>query len=300
MHRRRRDPGPGKPSRTAAVRRRFLHGFGAPSAAPKGAARCVRRGYRRFPAVAWIVQKSGRLLFLNADPRRVHMKKKPLAALALVSAFVAGPALAQEVSANFSLTSNYKFRGQDQTDNDPAVQGGFDFEYQGFYLGNWNSSIGFTDAGIEMDFYGGYKGEFGDGFGYDVGLLQYYYPGDTDLNTTELYAGLSWGPFGLKYSHTVSSKYFGAEDGRGTGYLNLTFDYPLIESLTLNAAVGYSALTDELNDAGMPDYTDYKLGVTYDLGQGFSLGGHVVGGTKKSDYDPINKTRFILTISKAM
>ncbi len=27
-----------------------------------------------------------------------------------------------------------------------------------------------------MDFYGGYKGTITDGLGYDVGLLQYYYP----------------------------------------------------------------------------------------------------------------------------
>jgi hypothetical protein len=32
---------------------------------------------------------------------------------------------------------------------------------------------------LEIDVYGGYAGEFGDtGIGYDVGFLQYFYPGD--------------------------------------------------------------------------------------------------------------------------
>ena len=53
----------------------------------------------------------------------------------------------------------------------PALQGGFDWSQNGFYLGNWNSNIGFTNAGIEMDFYGGYKGEIAKDLGYDVGIL---------------------------------------------------------------------------------------------------------------------------------
>src|SRR5947209_7735827 len=81
----------------------------------------------------------------------------------------------------------------------------------GFYLGNWNSSIGFTNAGIEMDFYGGYKGEV-SGVGYDVGVLQYYYPQKDkviDFNVTEIYGALSYEFVSAKYSYTASKDYFG-------------------------------------------------------------------------------------------
>jgi uncharacterized protein (TIGR02001 family) len=223
--------------------------------------------------------------------------KKSLLALAVVSAIAAAPAMADDgVSTNFSLTTNYKYRGQDQTDNKPAIQGGFDYSLGGFYIGNWNSSIGFTDAGIEMDVYAGYKGEFGS-VGYDVGILQYVYPGASDANTTELYGGLSFGMFSAKYSHTVSKRYFGLDKGRNTGYLDLGASFPVSDALTLEAHVGFTNID---SDADAKDYTDFKLGASFDLGSGFTLGGHVVGANKRSFYGDINKTRFILTLTKSM
>ncbi len=54
------------------------------------------------------------------------------------------------------MTSNYKFRGQDQGTLkgwSPAVQAGFDWTANGFYVGNWNSNISFA-GNIEVDFYG--------------------------------------------------------------------------------------------------------------------------------------------------
>lgn len=223
------------------------------------------------------------------------MPRKILLALALASSVLVAPAMAQGVATNFSLTTNYKFRGQDQTDNKPALQGGFDYSLGGFYVGNWNSSISFAN-GIEMDVYGGYKGEVA-GLGYDVGVLQYIYPGLSDANTTEIYGGLSYGAFAFKYSHTVSDEYFAVPDSRNTGYFALSANVPLIDKLTLNAALGYTLWA---SDATPPDYYDYKLGATYDLGSGFSLGGHVVGANKKNFYGDINKARFIVTLTKAM
>ena len=44
----------------------------------------------------------------------------------------------------------------------------------------------------------------------------------------------------------------------------------------------------------------YEIGVTYDLGSGFSAAGALVGATKKDFYGDINKARVILTISKTM
>jgi len=97
------------------------------------------------------------------------------------------------VTANVTVSSNYIYRGLTQTNNKPAIQGGFDYAHEsGFYVGNWNSSIswigdsygssgrsgtGAVTAPIEMDFYAGIKKELiGEGFASDFGVLQYYYP----------------------------------------------------------------------------------------------------------------------------
>ncbi|WP_326542837.1 TorF family putative porin [Pseudorhodoferax sp.] len=226
--------------------------------------------------------------------------KKHLVALAAFTT-LSLPALA-EVSANLALTSNYKFRGQDQTSNKPAFSGGFDYEAGGFYIGNWNSSIGFTDAGIEMDLYGGYKVDLG-GVELDVGALLYYYPQkekDANLNTTEIYFGASFGVFSAKYSHAVSSKWFGVEDGRGTGYLDLSVSVPLSDTISLDAHYGLSRFSSGAKSAGLVNYGDYKIGASFDLGNGFSASAAYVGANKKNVYGDINKGRVIFTISKAL
>jgi uncharacterized protein (TIGR02001 family) len=234
---------------------------------------------------------------------------------------------ASPFTANVSLTTKYKFRGQDQGNTNffsPALQGGVDWSQNGFYLGNWNSNIGFTNAGIELDFYGGYKGEIAKDLGYDVGILEYYYPQKNksiDFNTTEIYGALTYMWMSLKYSHTVSKDYFGFGEGfesgvplayrpsgRNTGYLDFSANYPLVDKLTLNAHVGYTRYASDLRDVkdaggadvGLPNFYDYKLGVTYDLGSGFSAAAAVVGANKKNFYGDINRARAIFTISKSM
>ena len=253
------------------------------------------------------------------------------------------------LTANVSVTTKYKFRGQDQGGvgtNDageittkavsPAIQGGFDWTAAGFYVGNWNSNIGFTNTGIEMDFYAGYRGEFVKDFGYDVGILQYYYPQNDkaiDFNTTEIYGALTWTFLTFKYSHTVSNDYFGlgkaqrlvadangaslsGSRGQNTGYFELNANYPVIDKLTINGHVGYTKLSKKLRnatidggeggtiDVGLKSYYDYKIGVTYDLsavaGPGVSVAAAYVGANKKDFYGDINKGRVILTLSKAM
>lgn len=279
------------------------------------------------------------------------MKKKSLIVSSFLSLGALGayaqtppaPAAAAEpapspFTANINLTTKYKFRGQDQGNTNffsPALQGGFDWSMNGFYLGNWNSNIGFTNAGLEMDFYGGYKGEIAKDVGYDVGILQYYYPQKNKLvnfDVTELYGAISYQWLTLKYSHTVSKDYFGIGEigelaglgyrpkGRNTGYLELNANYPLADKLTLNAHVGYTRYSSDLRnarstfsageggtttvDTSVPNFTDYKIGLTYDLsatlGSGVTVAGAVVGATKKNFYGDINKARLILTLSKAL
>ncbi|CAG2156202.1 putative bacterial protein [compost metagenome] len=212
-----------------------------------------------------------------------------LTALVLLAAPCA-TALAQEAdasphtfTANVTLASEYRYRGLMQTNRRPAIQGGFDYTHaSGLYLGNWNSNISWlsdsnaeVSAPVEMDFYGGFRNTFklADAeFNYDLGVLEYYYPGDypsgfTRPYTTEVYAGIGYGPVFLKYSHALTNL-FGFADSKNSYYIDLTANVPLnVWDLTVNAHVGYQGVKN-LSDAS---YTDWKIGVTKDFGKGLSV-----------------------------
>ncbi|PKO43057.1 MAG: hypothetical protein CVU30_08805 [Betaproteobacteria bacterium HGW-Betaproteobacteria-3] len=235
------------------------------------------------------------------------MKFSPFKILA-VAAFAVLPMLASaQLSSNVSVTTNYKFRGQDQDTLSnsggvksrtfkPALQGGFDYAFaSGLYVGNWNSSVNWLPGNsIEMDFYGGYKGEIMKDLGFDVGAITYQYPGNSDGKTTELYAGLSYGPVSAKYSRSVSNDYFFY--GSKAGYLNLAYAQEIVKGVTLKASVGATQFTKSANQ----DFVDYSVGAAYDLGEGFSLSGSLTGASQKSFYGSPNKSRVIVAISKSM
>lgn len=243
------------------------------------------------------------------------MHRLSLKTLALAFAAVAVPGLASaQLTANVSLTSNYKFRGQDQDVNrikavNPAIQGGFDYSFgdSGFYVGNWNSSVDWLSGNsIEADFYGGYKFKAGE-VDLDVGALTYVYPGNTSGNTTELYGAATYGPFTAKYSHTVSKDYFGwagaktsSNRGRNTGYLNLAFAQEVAPSVTLKASVGYTRFASDIEDLGVPNYVDYSVGGAYDFGAGLSLSAAIAGANKKGFFGDANKARLIVSLTKTL
>ena len=82
-------------------------------------------------------------------------------------------------TANVALTTDYVFRGESQSDEGPAIQGGFDCDYRMFYAGVWASSVEFfgdEHTSIEVDVYGGIKHKFMDKFEVDLGVIYYAYP----------------------------------------------------------------------------------------------------------------------------
>jgi uncharacterized protein (TIGR02001 family) len=242
----------------------------------------------------------------------LHRKSVRILAMGALAAL---PLLASaQLTGNVALTTNYKFRGQDQDvlgNNDfakdsyvkPAIQGGLDYAFgeSGFYVGNWNSSVNWLKGNsIEMDFYGGYKFKGGP-IDWDVGVLTYVYPGNTAGNTTEIYGAGTWadeaiGAFTAKYSWTVSKDYFNYAgnkggsglDGTNTGYLNLAYTKEIVPKVTLKAAVGYTFFTSDIKSLGYKDYLDYNVGVAYDFGSGLSLAGSVQGGNEQSAFNLIS------------
>lgn len=178
-----------------------------------------------------------------------------------------------EFSANVGLFSDYRFRGISQTDNEPAIQGGFDWSHDsGFYLGTWASNLEFNDAHIEMDFYGGYAGSV-ENFSYDLGVIYYWYPGTRrNQNFDFIEAAV-----GVGYDFEVASVSLGAnyspENFGASGnalYLETGVSVPLPSKFTLDASVGYQIIEDEAT-FGTPDYLTWTVGLSRPL-YGFDLG----------------------------
>jgi uncharacterized protein (TIGR02001 family) len=198
---------------------------------------------------------------------------------------------ASPVTANVTVVSDYRFRGISQSNQKPAIQGGFDYAHEsGFYIGNWNSSISWISdanagatAPIEMNFYGGFKKDLiAPGFASDIGVLQYAYPTSglnaTNPNTTEIYAAQNFtaGPVTgfLKFSYAVTNT-FGNVNSTGSYYPDLTVNYDTgIWGIGLNAHVGYQYIAgnnaDGISNSSLYSYTDWKLGLTKDFGGGLS------------------------------
>lgn len=209
-------------------------------------------------------------------------------------ATAADPTPEHTFTGNVGLASEYLYRGIAQTAGKPALQGGFDYAHSsGFYAGIWGSNISWLEnasassASLEIDVYGGYKGAITEDFGYDVGILTYNYPGKvtaglTKPDTQEIYGALTWKFLTLKYSHSISNL-FGVADSKGSGYLELNASYDLGDGWGINGHIGHQKVKNfKSNNPGLDaDYTDYKIGVTKDLG--FGVMGLAVSGTNAKD-----------------
>ncbi len=184
------------------------------------------------------------------------------------------------LSFNAGVVTDYRYRGISQSRLKPAAQGGLDFAHKsGFYLGAWGSTIkwiedsGATDGKVELDLYGGYKGELAKGLAYDVGVLRYEYVGNklgnvsnyANANTTEVYGALTAGVFTAKYSRSLANL-FGNINSKGSQYLDLSANFDLGDGWTLTPHVGRQLV----NNSPTYHYTDYSLTVAKDLGKGLT------------------------------
>jgi uncharacterized protein (TIGR02001 family) len=169
-------------------------------------------------------------------------------------------AFAAEVSGNVTLASDYVYRGISQTEEEGAIQGGFDVEGgSGFYAGIWGSNIAF-DGSIEIDLYAGYGGSIGEDGGFDIGILRYQYPNDLGVNHSsfnEIYGSFSYKDvtIGVNYSN----EFF---DESGTGiYPYVDYSLSLPNEFGLDFHYGHQSIKD--NDIfGAPDYSEYSIGLT--------------------------------------
>lgn len=189
-----------------------------------------------------------------------------------------------ELSANAALTTDYVFRGFSQTDESPAIQGGFDAACGPFYVGIWGSSLDFGGqtnlngdvvdvANLELDFYGGITHDvniFHRTVTFDLGVIYYHYPNAFDsvslvdgplgeLDYVEIKFGWSYTlfrDFAVSSTLFYSPEYTG-ELGKNV-VLETSLEKPLGHGFTLSGTIG-NQWGDE--DEGGIDYTYWNIGL---------------------------------------
>jgi uncharacterized protein (TIGR02001 family) len=195
------------------------------------------------------------------------------------------------LSYNIGAVTDYRYRGVSQSAKKPAIQGGVDYVAKsGVYLGAWASNITWIKDSapglkgpVEIDLYGGYKGDLTKAVSYDLGALQYWYPTNNfsnfgvNANTLEVYGAVTFG--GLvtaKYSHSVT-ELFGTPNSKESGYLDLSATFDLGNSWSVTPHMGVQRIKTAI------DYTDYSLAVNKDI-DGLVLGATLVGTDRKGTF----------------
>lgn len=220
----------------------------------------------------------------------------------------AAPAPAAEAPAgptftsNVGFYSNYVFRGISYTNNRPAIQGGFDYTVpSGWYVGTYGTNVSNEDlidfkrtpagpnpnVSMEWDLYGGYNGKINADTTWSAGLLNFGYPGSTHLDTLEANASITWKFLQLKYNHALTD-FFSIPGSRNSHYLEGNINYTLPDRFVPTIGKGWTAIAHVGHQwvrgasgstcvlsglsGNCADYTDYKLGVTKDVGKGSVVG----------------------------
>jgi uncharacterized protein (TIGR02001 family) len=228
-------------------------------------------------------------------------------ALALVTMF-ALPVCAQDeapaeeesnlISGSLAFTSDYRFRGVTQTNEDPALQIGFEAALPaGLYAGLWASNVDFAPADsatYELDTIIGWRGDLTESVSADVQFVRYNYltdnPGQLEYN--ELIGKIGF--MGLTGTLGYSDNFLNFdEDGI---YYNLAYGYTIAEEYNLSAAVGYY----DIDRAGgrSISITDHNVGVSRSFGP-LSVALNYIHTNKGAEelFAGLSDSRIVFTIS---
>ncbi len=196
---------------------------------------------------------------------RLKIRQSIILAVALLG--LAGTAQA-ELTANVGVTTNYVFRGNTQTDDNIAIQGGVDFtnefEHDGtLYLGAWASNVDFPGDqadGFEVDLYVGYNFKLNEDVKFDVGYIAYEYTDSNLSDLSEIFFGAGFKDFSVTY-------YAGnADRASDYSYIDLKYSFELPKEYNIHIHYGNY---DQDSDT---DAEDVSLGVSKMLvGIDFSL-----------------------------
>lgn len=217
--------------------------------------------------------------------------KKLAASTCVVTGLAMSGTASADLSASFSASNMYFWRGLNISTPAPAISGSLDYSHEsGFYAGIWGSSEGAFDNSDEYDLYAGFSGEMGD-FSYDLGYVSYLYPTigdgaggitgitDVDLNDND-FADVY---FSLGYAGFSVGGYVGASDGSEDS-LYYTVGYGFDKY-----GITYGSQTNDGDEQWSHLTLDFAANDEISFGLSFGSSGDVA-----IDEDPL----FILTYSK--
>ena len=211
-------------------------------------------------------------------------------------------------SANVALTTDYVFRGESQSDEHAAIQGGFDCEYSFFYAGVWASNINFdapAEADIELDIYGGVKHKFGQ-VEVDLGVIYYSYPDAKDsaageeLDYVEFKVGLSGD---VTENVSVGGTLYYSDDYFSEQGETLTYEGSISIGLGTHGHFSptFSALVGQVDFQepvfGGVDFAYWNAGVEIGLGEKFAL--DLRYWDTDVNNNPLLEERFVATLSSS-
>lgn len=208
--------------------------------------------------------------------------------LGLATTAQAAPAQSSSLTANAGVTTNYVFRGETQTDEGPAIQGGIDFNHSsGFYAGAWGSNVDFPPlgSGLEYDLYLGMNFAVSQDLKFDVGYITYNYTDsrvDDAVGANEIFVGGKYRSFALYYYNG------NANNNNDYNYIDLRYTLGLPKEINLTLHYGHRD----------PDFghsaDDASVRVSKDI-SGFNTS---LTFTTIDSNSPSDKDRLVLTVTK--
>jgi uncharacterized protein (TIGR02001 family) len=231
----------------------------------------------------------------------MKLSKRAIGQILVAGGLLAGTnaAMAQaSVSGNVTMATDYVFRYISQTNEEPAIQGGFDVDTgMGIYVGTWASNVDFgDDATIEIDLYGGYAKEWDNGWGFDVGAIYYkYFDDQANDSITEIYGGASW-------RFLSATLYYSIDNGLGVGgdtdnymWLEGAVEYP-VGPVNLAGTIGRFE-SDDFDDK----YTGWSLGASVDyFGLTWDLTWYDTDSDGEALFGDVAKDRVVFSLSKSL
>ena len=176
-------------------------------------------------------------------------------------------------SGSAAVTTDYRFRGLTQTQNDPAVQAGFTLAHDsGLYLGLWGSNVDFGEGSpsLELDPSIGFATtleSFASKPVLDVGMVYYNYPSADDLNWLEFYGKLTFASVFTEGDSLLTNVNYTndwAAVGGNSWNFNVGYSAPFGDTGFGGLAnVGYTTMDKKALPDGNDNYVDWKVGVNY-------------------------------------
>ena len=191
------------------------------------------------------------------------------------------------ITAGATVTSDYRFRGQSQTDRDGAIQGWVQYDHpSGFFANIWASNVDFNDtatydSSIEVDLTAGYNHAFTDETSAGLKAIYYWYPdadappgfGDYDYFELMATASHDFGKAAVSAELAWSPDYF-AETGdavslKGGVSVPIMDQFAFMGALSASGNIGYQWIDRNISTPpglpffyGTPDYLYYDLGAS--------------------------------------